>query len=365
MQNPVLFQHFLRLILTIVLVGAPLVISAQSAERQTIKTEIINVGMKKANSRFMSSGGEDCAQHKPNMWSRHHARDFQKWELEPVPLETVRRVGRNIKHPENIYRVLSAKDPTCEYKYLSAPANCKERYVDLWKADENKMQQWWYIDNITAEEPPLPNTRVVTITNVYRHHNCGVKATLLSTRTTGGKVDLWFRHDITASQKWIIEFRDSRRPPLRIGKAKGSWQIACEGGQQCNNEFEKSLDLGEVSEKSWTKEVQNSVAVTVEAGVEFGVASSSVSVTGSHQETSGEAGGIARSRAKSFSDKCNQPVNMSDFNIHAVWQWVVTTPVQNTRVTIKTCTVACTPNRVAPNYAPGAPQHIRSCSKKW
>lgn len=351
MQNPALFQHFLKLILTIVLVGTPLVISAQSDERKTISTTLINIGMKTSNNRYMSSGGESCGQYKPNMWSYDKFTKFQKWQLEPVPINTVKSVLPNEKHPESVYRVLSAKDPNCTWKYLSAPAACENRSVDLWHADENTAQQWWYIKATNSSTE-------VTISNVYRQNRCGGQATLLS--TGGGLVDMWYAHDITTKQHWGIE-----SPLLVRGKAVGEWVAVRTGGTAKGKvNMSKSFTIGGTSEKSVSQEVRNAISVTVESGVEFPGGSAGVSVTGSHETANTEASSIAKTLENGVAISCEQEVDTETYNYEVMWQWQVHTTTGATQATIATCTVACTQTSAKPTFAPGSPEQLGSCKNR-
>lgn len=152
--------------------------------------------------------------------------------------------------------------------------------------------------------------------------------------------------------------------PKRIvaGTAQGRWIVGCSGGQNCKTTMTKSMSLGTVSEDSWSREVQNAVTVSIEAGVEFASASASTSVSTSYSDTRSTAGSIARSSSKSFEETCESNTDFTEFDVSVVYQWQVDVPVEDTMVTIKTCQLACRSSTgPEPRFGPLHPESLESC----
>jgi len=160
---------------------------------------------------------------------------------------------------------------------------------------------------------------------------------------------------------WVITTVMPDSKHVQIGKPEGEWVRGCGGGQNCKATIARSLDIGTMKEASWNAEVRSSVSVAVEAGAEAAGVSAKTTVTASLEAAYGEAASIARSKSNGFSDSCEQEFDMVKFNIYRVWQWQVTTPVDGSTVTIKTCTVTCTPDDIKPGYLPGEPSALKAC----
>ena len=84
-------------------------------------------------------------------------------------------------------------------------------------------------------------------------------------------------------------------------------------------------------------------------------------MTAGFETANGEAGSIARSTNKGYTEKCTAKIDMINYNIHSVWQWIVSTKVGADDVVIKTCTITCRPDAEAPKYLPGSHEDIGSC----
>lgn len=157
---------------------------------------------------------------------------------------------------------------------------------------------------------------------------------------------------------------EATTPKATVAPPKGSWRVACSGGQGCANEFSESLNVGNISKESWNRETQAALSVAIEAGVNIVGASASTTVTGSTSFTNGNAGEIARKTDKNYSSKCSQQVDFKKYDIFAVWQWVVSSSIDRQPVDIKTCQITCSPDGIKPDWAPGSPQDIGSCLKE-
>ena len=172
-------------------------------------------------------------------------------------------------------------------------------------------------------------------------------------------------NDSPSHTVWLTTSSKAPTKPVVVGKARGVWVVGCSGGQNCKTQMTKSLEIGGSKEASWSREVQNAVSVTVEAGVEFGPASASVSTTASHQTTRGSAGAIARSSSKGFESSCEQENNFTDYDVSVVYQWQVEVPVDGQLVSIRTCQIACRSSTgPEPQYGPLHPVTLDSCKKK-
>ncbi|MEW8256938.1 MAG: hypothetical protein AB2747_21480 [Candidatus Thiodiazotropha taylori] len=151
----------------------------------------------------------------------------------------------------------------------------------------------------------------------------------------------------------------------RIGQPTARWEVLCAGGQECKFEVAESLELGNRSEESWTQKKAESVANKISGGVKFEVLGVGISGGAEHTETVTEtterAASIVREKTEGYRASCGQTIDMTTYNIHAVWQLVISTPVDDIPLHIRTCQVTCTPDGDGPSYVPGAPEHIGSC----
>ncbi|KUF11086.1 hypothetical protein AVJ23_08490 [Pseudoponticoccus marisrubri] len=154
--------------------------------------------------------------------------------------------------------------------------------------------------------------------------------------------------------------------PNRIETPRGTWERACSGAQSCESRIERSLTIGRSESEEWSNSVTASLSIAVESGVEAplpkgGSLSNKTTVTAGLETGHVEASSIVRTRQNGFTDVCATKTDTTQYNIHTVWQWVVTTSVEGEPVVIKTCQIACTATDARPFYLPGDPRHVNSC----
>ena len=181
-------------------------------------------------------------------------------------------------------------------------------------------------------------------------------------QTSQFRKDVCLGNDAPSPDIWLASNNPISAPT--VGKARGRWVVGCSGGQNCETQLKQSLQLGTVTEDSWSQEVQESVAVSIESGVEFGAGSFSSTFDMSTTTTRGSAGSIARSSSQSVEESCKQSNDFTKYDVAVVYQWQVEVPVGNTRVTVKTCQLACQSSRGAPpQHRPLHPVSLESCTQ--
>lgn len=147
----------------------------------------------------------------------------------------------------------------------------------------------------------------------------------------------------------------------KVGEPTASWEVVCAGGQDCEILLVESLEIGNRSEESWSDTVKSEVASKISVGVKILPISIGANVTTTLTETSQRAASIVRTESSGYKASCATSVDMTAYDIHAVWQWVVKVPVDDIPVQIRTCQIACRPDGSDPAYVPGAPEHVGSC----
>ncbi len=151
----------------------------------------------------------------------------------------------------------------------------------------------------------------------------------------------------------------------RVGQPSARWEVLCAGGQECKFEIAESLELGNRAQSSWTKTKAEEVANKISIGVKFEWSNVEINPGAERTKTASEtierAASIVREKTEGYRASCGQTVDMTTYNIHAIWQLVISTPVDDIPLSIRTCQVTCTPDGDAPSYVPGAPEHIGSC----
>lgn len=165
---------------------------------------------------------------------------------------------------------------------------------------------------------------------------------------------------------WNVELPG--RPPLLPGRPKGYWAPSgCSGGQSCSLTMTSSIDAGTINQEDWSQEFSQSVSLAITAGLEVEAAgvtgSLETTFTSSSTGTVGSAQSLIKSKNLTAGSECTTPTDMTEYDIYKIWQWVVSTPVGDDNVIVKTCDITCTPDGSAPTYLPGWPEAINAC--KW
>ncbi|MFT5798562.1 MAG: hypothetical protein ACI84R_002629 [Candidatus Azotimanducaceae bacterium] len=151
--------------------------------------------------------------------------------------------------------------------------------------------------------------------------------------------------------------------PGKNGTPVGTWSTPCSGGQNCSSQIETSMQFGSSEKNTFSKEVSESLSVTVTSisGNKLDGVENSVSVTGTVAGKHTKVREMLTSKTDGHSESCKYDIDMVNFNIAYIWQWNVETSYQGTAVKIGTCQVACTPNSYAPTFPPNDPRNIGSC----
>ena len=171
------------------------------------------------------------------------------------------------------------------------------------------------------------------------------------------------RHPVSSNHYYEWTVTGPSKPRSTIGKSKGTWEIACQNGHACSSEVSSSVDRGTVSEESWSRQVATELSSSIMVGVETEGFKTEATFGSSMTTSNTTAGLLAKSTNKNVGDKCAVSVNFEKYDIFAVWQWVVNTPVDDTQVSVKTCITTCTPDDLMPLYTPGSQKDRESCWK--
>lgn len=152
--------------------------------------------------------------------------------------------------------------------------------------------------------------------------------------------------------------------PVMIAEdLSGTWEIGCRGGQNCETQLVQTVNIGTLDESSWTDETRNAVSATVSAGGDIKGVSVESSITASHERAFSKAASLVKSFNQGIEQSCGQRFDFEKYDIHTVWQWVVTVKVLGKNVTIKTCDVACTSGTDLPDFSPASQESVGTCLK--
>jgi hypothetical protein len=147
----------------------------------------------------------------------------------------------------------------------------------------------------------------------------------------------------------------------KLGKAIGDWVSVRTGGTAKGKlTMSKSFNVGGSNEKTVSTETRRAISATVEAGVEYGVGSASLSVTGSSESAKTEASAIAKTFENGGEVSCEQEIDTEAYDYDVMWQWQVAV-TGDAPATIATCTVGCTKTGDKPRFLPGSTEQLRSC----
>jgi len=153
--------------------------------------------------------------------------------------------------------------------------------------------------------------------------------------------------------------------PNQITTPTGSWVLACSGAQNCSSQIEESLSIGNSEKHTFSNEVSESLSVEVSSKIAskstFSSVESGLKVTGTVAGKHINASELVKNQTDGHKESCGFTTDLTNFNIHSVWQWSVSTAYQGTSVVARTCQVACTPNGNPPGYDAGDPRNIGSC----
>jgi len=159
-----------------------------------------------------------------------------------------------------------------------------------------------------------------------------------------------------------------KAPAITVGDTTLEWVSACEGGQNCKTSVKESIDIGRLSEKSWSEETRKNVELSISATAGYAAgdaggaeASTTVTATAGTERAKSKAGSLTRQTNHNYEKSCEMDVDFTKYDIHAVWQIQTRTEVQGQPVKISTCVTTCTPDAVRPTYGPGSPEDIGSC----
>lgn len=230
--------------------------------------------------------------------------------------------------------------------------------IDYWHAGE------WRGCGGTAAEfalvfDPYPKIGTVNLNTIAFWFDRGTGFGILS-----GRVPNHFPGTLSGSGHDRIFTTNAKLGSPKIGKAVGDWVSVRTGGTAKGKlTMSKSFNVGGSNEKTVSTETRNAISATVEAGVEYGVGSASLSVTGSTESAKAEASTIAKTFENGGEVSCEQEVDTEAYDYEVMWQWQVAV-TGDAQATIATCTVGCTKTGSKPRFLPGSAEQLRSCKIK-
>lgn len=161
-------------------------------------------------------------------------------------------------------------------------------------------------------------------------------------------------------------FATQPRQRVSAGKVTGQWVRVCQ--QFCNMTFKHEITNTTTNTVETSSEIREALSVTLEAGVEFGGASASTSVTASQERSVGQR--MSQELATAGMTGTETTINLSleqmeERGLFAIWQWVATTQLSNGQsIVLTTVKYTCTPDAQAPQYLPDTPEDVRACRKQ-
>ncbi len=138
--------------------------------------------------------------------------------------------------------------------------------------------------------------------------------------------------------------------------------------QFCKQTLKIELTSSSSTERTTSQETTPAVAVALEAGVEFGPAAASVSVTASEEQRVGSS--LSESLASGTLESEEDTVELSRQEMQepdtiAVWRWIVTTPMNDgSSANLKSIWYTCTSDANPTSYLPGSTEDRYACRAK-
>ncbi|MQX36349.1 hypothetical protein [Roseospira navarrensis] len=161
-------------------------------------------------------------------------------------------------------------------------------------------------------------------------------------------------------------FATQPRQRVSAGKVTGQWVRVCQ--QFCDMTFKQEITNTTTNTVETSSEIREALSVTLEAGVAFGGASASTSVTASQERSVGQR--MSQELATAGMTGTETTISLSleqmeERGLFAVWQWVATTQLSNGQsIVLTTVKYTCTPAAQPPQYLPDSPEDVQACRRQ-
>lgn len=155
------------------------------------------------------------------------------------------------------------------------------------------------------------------------------------------------------------------------------WAEACRGSQNCDTSIQQGWSsnkkMDETHSSEFSTSLANSMTTTANAGasgefmgIAFEGSLETVNQTDTNYSTQiKQASQIVRTTSANSNFTCGTKVDMSDGLIQGVYQWVTEMAYEDQVITVRSCTVACTPDGSEPTFTPNSKEFVNSCNPKY